>query len=192
MKKFLEFITICFIASILFSSCRSNLSVTKRLYNDGYYIASSKDKKVMATTKEKELLSKIKKPLYPETKQPKQSTSGVYSDSNDSADQNDMIASNEKMSSKTIAPYILKQVIKQKTKIAETPATHAKNIKSLTNIIGSDSSKTDGLSLFWIVILILLVLWALGLLGGIALGGLIHILLVIALVLLILWLLRII
>jgi hypothetical protein len=49
------------------------------------------------------------------------------------------------------------------------------------------------LSLIWIVILVLLILWALGLLaGGWGLGGLINILLVIALILLILWLLRII
>lgn len=51
----------------------------------------------------------------------------------------------------------------------------------------------DGLSLIWIVILVLLILWAFGLLGGgWGLGGLINVLLVIALILLILWLLRII
>jgi hypothetical protein len=50
---------------------------------------------------------------------------------------------------------------------------------------------TSDLSLLWIVIIILLVLWALGLIAG-NFGGLIHLLLVIALILLILWLLRII
>ena len=51
----------------------------------------------------------------------------------------------------------------------------------------------DGLSLFGIVILILLILWLVGAIsGGWGLGGLIHILLIVALILLILWLLRII
>jgi Family of unknown function (DUF5670) len=51
----------------------------------------------------------------------------------------------------------------------------------------------DGLSLFGIIILILLILWLVGAIsGGWGLGGFIHILLIIALILLILWLLRII
>ncbi len=55
------------------------------------------------------------------------------------------------------------------------------------------ASNGDALSLLWIVILVLLILWAIGFIaGGFGLGGLIHVLLVIALVLLILWLLRII
>ena len=51
----------------------------------------------------------------------------------------------------------------------------------------------DGLSLFGIIILILLILWLVGAIsGGWGLGGFIHVLLIIALILLILWLLRII
>ena len=51
----------------------------------------------------------------------------------------------------------------------------------------------DVLSLFWIVILILVITWLVALLtGGWGLGGFIYLLLVIALILLILWLLRII
>jgi hypothetical protein len=54
------------------------------------------------------------------------------------------------------------------------------------------ASSGEALSLFWIVILILLLLWAIGVIsGGWGLGGVIYILLVIALILLILWLLRI-
>jgi len=47
------------------------------------------------------------------------------------------------------------------------------------------------LSLLWVIVIILIVLWALGLLVG-DFGGLIHLLLLIALILFILWLLRII
>ncbi len=50
---------------------------------------------------------------------------------------------------------------------------------------------TSDLSMLWIVIIVLIVLWALGLIAG-NFGGLIHLLLLIALILLILWLLRII
>jgi cytoskeletal protein RodZ len=54
------------------------------------------------------------------------------------------------------------------------------------------ASSGEALSLFWIVILILLLLWAIGVIsGGWGLGGVIYILLIIALILLILWLLRI-
>lgn len=59
----------------------------------------------------------------------------------------------------------------------------------------SNSARTneDGLSLFGLVILILIILWLVAVLsGGWGLGGLIHVLLIVALILLILWLLRII
>ncbi|MCC6372390.1 MAG: hypothetical protein IT236_15405, partial [Bacteroidia bacterium] len=59
------------------------------------------------------------------------------------------------------------------------------------NSIGK-SEDNEERSLFWVVVLVLVVLWALGLIsGGLGLGILINLLLVIALVLLILWLLRI-
>jgi hypothetical protein len=50
----------------------------------------------------------------------------------------------------------------------------------------------DGLSLFWVVILVIIILWAIGFFAGWGTGGLINLLLVVALILLILWLLRII
>jgi hypothetical protein len=62
----------------------------------------------------------------------------------------------------------------------------------LINKSNTASNNTDGMSLFWVVILILLIFWAVGAAsGGFGLGGLINILLVIALILLILWLLQI-
>lgn len=57
--------------------------------------------------------------------------------------------------------------------------------------ISSPEPREDGLSLLWIIIVVILILWALGLIGGYG-GSLIHLLLVIALILLILWLLGII
>lgn len=70
------------------------------------------------------------------------------------------------------------------------PAVHLKEMIALKKPLASDR---DGLSLFWIVILVILVLWAIGFLaGGLGLGGLINLLLLVALILLILWLLKII
>ena len=43
---------------------------------------------------------------------------------------------------------------------------------------------------FWIIIIVLLVLWALGLVSGVLLGGLVHILLAVALILLVMWLVQ--
>jgi hypothetical protein len=64
-----------------------------------------------------------------------------------------------------------------------------KQIKS--SLFPSPAPASGDLSLLWIVIIILLILWALGLISG-NFGGLVHLLLVIALILLILWLLKII
>jgi len=61
----------------------------------------------------------------------------------------------------------------------------------LVNRPNTASSNDEGLSAFWVVVLVLLILWAVGL-WGFGIGGLINILLVIALVLLILWLLEVI
>jgi hypothetical protein len=69
------------------------------------------------------------------------------------------------------------------------PKASWKTLKSLKK--EARGSSDDALSLLWIVILVVLLLWLLGVIaGGLGLGGLIHILLVIALILLILWLIR--
>jgi hypothetical protein len=84
---------------------------------------------------------------------------------------------------------VLKQTI-NKTTIPDYSLFDMK-FKQQVNSSLFSSPVTSDLSLLWIVIIILLVLWALGLIAG-NFGGLIHLLLVIALILLILWLLRII
>ncbi len=94
---------------------------------------------------------------------------------------------NESNESVTKTNTITKETNNEKVKQVIAQLNHKLGNKTSTT---SYDRNGDGLSLFWIVILIVLVLWALGLLAG--LGGLINILLVIALVLLILWLLEII
>lgn len=69
-----------------------------------------------------------------------------------------------------------------------------KPIKTIDKLIDSGKlqagSDDDGLSLFWIIILIVLILWLLGFISG-NFGGIINLLLIIALILLILWLLKV-
>jgi hypothetical protein len=78
-------------------------------------------------------------------------------------------------------------------KSQETPFSILEKAENVKEKISPSASSDDALSLLWIVIVIILILWLLGFaLGGLGLGGAIHILLVIALILLILWLLGII
>jgi len=192
MKKIITFGVICIIASILFSSCRSNISITKRHYNKGYYVDFNNGKKVGLAPKEEEKVvqTKTSKPVYYSQDQAEQNTMGGYSGQSLIADNNVIAANNEKMQRNVISQQYTKQSLKPKIK--EEPAAQIKRTLFETKKMSSNSYVGDGLSLFWVVILVILILWALGLLaGGFGLGGLINVLLVIALVLLILWLLRI-
>jgi len=193
MKKIITFSTICIIASIFFSSCSSNLSVAKRHFNNGYYVAYSTSKQVVHTPKEEEKLlqNKTRKPLYSLQNKTEQNAIEEYSDQSTTGS-SDVVASNENTQHKAIPQRSTKQALKQKIKIIENTSPKIKHVFFKTQEIHSVSSDNEGLSLFWLVILVILILWALGLLaGGFGLGGLINLLLLIALILLILWLLRI-
>ncbi|HSY76434.1 MAG TPA: hypothetical protein VK890_06235, partial [Bacteroidia bacterium] len=69
MKKLITKSAICVSAAILFSSCMSNLSITKRHYNSGYYVEYSKGTPAGTTTaakEEKTSQSKVCIPSIPE------------------------------------------------------------------------------------------------------------------------------
>ncbi len=186
MKKLITFSAICIITSILFSSCSSNLSIAKRHFNNGYYIAYSKNKQAVRTPQEE-----VREPFYSAQNKTKQNTIGEYADQSPIIGNNDIVASNEKTRHKAISERNVKQAIKHKFKTIESPDVQIKSTLFEIKKINNDSSDRDGLSLFWVVILIILVLWALGFWGFGLVSGLINLLLLIALILLILWLLRI-
>jgi hypothetical protein len=190
MKRLITFIAICIIASILFASCRSNLLITKRRYNNGYYVTYNNGKKAVLTPKEEEKVvqTKTSKPSYYSQDKAEQNTMSGYSDQSLIADNNVIVASNEKMQRNAISQQYTKQPLKPKIK--EDPAVQINRTLFKPKKMSSNSHEGDGLSLFWVVILVILILWAIGLLAG-SIGGLINLLLVVALVLLILWLLRI-
>ena len=191
MKKLIPFSAICIIACILFTSCGSSISITKRHYNNGYYIAYSGGKQDDAPPKEEKRVvrTETNDPLNSLKEKAEKNTLGLYSLKSPITESNDLVASNEKIEHKSISQLKLKQALKQNSKIIELPATQIKN-RFLKSKKDSFAPMVEGgLSLFWLVILVVLILWALGFLIG-GFGGLLNILLVIALILFILWLLK--
>lgn len=190
MKKIITFSVICIMASILLSSCGSSISIAKRHYNNGYYISYNNGKQAVTTPKEEEKVVQAKSndPLSFLKNQKEQNTLNGYSSQSSISD--DAIASTGKIQQKSVSQKRIKQALKQKIKITEHPASQLKNtLFKLKKIRSGPMVEEGGYSLFWLVILAILILWALGLLVG-GWGGLVNILLVLALILFILWLLK--
>jgi hypothetical protein len=193
MKKLITISAICIITSILFASCKQNLSVTKRHYNNGYYIAHSKGKQAVQPAKTIQAAT------------PEKPTKVSYSIQNTNQ-QNDLIGITESNSvtfNQVVAKNTAARVKVEVTKTGTSKISHSissirpfvtpiSNIKAASKKVLVVADDRGGLSLFWIIILVILILWAFGFLGGYIFGGLINLLLLIALILLVLWLLRII
>lgn len=193
MKKHHGFSAIIIITCILFSSCGSNMSIIKRHYNNGYYMAFSEYKQTSHTSKDEEKVvqTKTQEPLNSiQFKAERNIKNGDFGQ-NIMPNNNDVPAINAQMQGKVISPQSIRQTIKQKTTFIKNRVAQIKHVLNETKKIKKNSVEGEGLSLFWIVILVILVLWALGFAGGFLLGGLINLLLVIALIGLILWLFRV-
>lgn len=178
MIQILKYSVLCLTALILFTSCESNLSITKRRYNKGYHIDHIKDQANLPVKKHK----KLEDPT---------GTISTYTYQTENI---------ENLPNGTTIPTLEEQQY-QSNSIQNTspitPTTNKTIVKhqKRSTVIGSVTiaDHEDGLSFFWVVILIILILWVLGLLsGGFGLGGLLNLLWIIALILLILWLLRVI
>jgi hypothetical protein len=191
MKKLITYGAICIIASILFSSCKSNISIAKRHYNKGYYVDYNSGKHDAATVKEeKTVQSNTSKPLNFQQDKVAPNSVSMQSDHSSVTEKNITIASNEKTKSTIPSKQNAKQTVKLKIKSITNPAAKIKRSLFGVDMAGTCSANDEGLSVFWVVILVLLILWAIGFIGY-GLVGLINVLLVIALILLILWLLRV-
>src|ERR1035437_145647 len=116
MKKLITFSAICIVASILLSSCGSNMSITKRHYNNGYYVSYSDGKQAVFTPKEKEVQSKTSEALNSVQDQTEQNTKSEYSEQSPATDNNVTVASNEKAQRKAISHQRTKEALKQITK----------------------------------------------------------------------------
>lgn len=171
------------------------MSITKRHYNNGYYIARTNGNQTPETkAQDKVAHTKTKRNLYPVQSKEEQNSINVYSDQTVIAENNSIASNGVEIHNKGVSRKHTQHAITsltQKPTITENREQIRKSAFETKKISG-DSGEREALSLFWIIILVILVLWAIGFLaGGFGLGGLINILLVIALVLLILWLLRI-
>jgi len=184
MKKHL--LTITVIACVIFlASC----SLTKRHYTNGYYVGHNSGKSSINKSKEQITNKDKKQPLY-----------AVRNlDGNRSLDNpksisfavDEIVAVTNKKTTNKITPITLHKRHEgyDVAKIFQKENSKSFRVKKLD----PDSLAADALSLFWIIILILLILWLVAILtGGWGLGDFVHILLVVALILLILWILRII
>jgi hypothetical protein len=198
MKKLLTFCSICITASMLFSSCASNFSIMKRHYTNGYYVDYTGNNKTITSKTEDKVAqpateTKVNEPQYSE-KQDQVSASPVSSNN----DKTPSLLANEKKALSKINSHLAnKQVLANKPgavegSFAENNKAVSESPKVVTGVADHDDGARAALSLFWLIIVIILILWLIGILaGGFGLGGLINLLLVVALILLILWLLRI-
>ena len=177
MKKLFLLTVIAILAGIILPSCDSSYSLTKRRYNRGYYVHHNSGK----TTGPVARTTRPVKVTEPEK---------IY-----------VLPSLTKVASSGEAPQNVTAEAPRKTNVSHEGVKHllpaelsvknqVKAIKKLAQRASADSGD-DALSLLWLVVVVILILYVIGLLLDIG-GPAIHILAVIALVLLILWLLKII
>ena len=194
MKKNLFMLAGTFImASILLSSC----SITKRRYTEGYYVSHNSSKQVEVKEQAQATQKKTKPSLHVVQNTNNPANLDYDSKHNAIPENNAVMASNKQSVNK---PNVV-QDKKYNSKYypnyirAAAPAKANSKLADAKKITAKPAAGDgdDVLSLIWVVILILVILWLIALLtGGWGLGGFIYLLLVIALILLILWLLRII
>jgi len=207
MKKIITFLSILLLTVLLLPSC--GVTIVKRQHSAGYYVNTNPRNPTIKSEKSQLRLDNptdltAETNSDPEVNNPaiirvgEESVSPVISE-NGSSDESTLSATDQGLTH-TELPIARTQKEKEKKVVPliekmsdRIPMAKKMNSKLKTTKAAQRSSGGEGLSLIWILILVLLILWAAGLLsGGWGHGGLLYILLVIALILLILWLLRII
>ncbi len=182
---------------MMLPSC--GVTIVKRQHTGGYYVSTNHRQHVakgeavnstdenIAETSTQPTAVEVEELATTETPATINEHTNSY-DAPATAKQNDAAPAGSDKASSTQRKFSLSSIAEKVPMMKKMNST-SKKVKFKSNSPRSD----EGLSLIWIVILVLLILWAAGLLGGgWGLGGLINVLLVIALILLILWLLRII
>ncbi len=185
MKKLIQLTVICVLAGFVISSCSSNLSITKRRYNKGFFVQHHKGVK----SPENKTIAKAgeKKQSAPQQFAPAVLSQEVVANS-------PAATPAPVLTAKATTPqnYSKAEKKEMRNQAIELAVKHpVKAVKRVGDLTRQDSGD-KALSLLWVVVVVILIVYLLGLLldwsGG---AGWIHILGIIALVLLILWLLRI-
>lgn len=183
MKTKLTYILACFAAIWLLASCNSRNALMKRHYMKGYYFERGTAKHTMPLPRnvDKAPVSVKHKRVVTATSEPL--AAADVAEATPTGQASTAVKSVKK-------PFRMRKHPPIYTLVPVIPGIKAaESQQPLMPVVRDD----DGLSLFWAVILVVVILWAIGFLtGGFGLGNLIHLLLVVALILLILWLLRII
>lgn len=183
MKKLFTYTTLCLIAILLMPSCKSKMGMTKRHYMKGYYVShtKAKDKTPHVKTHPKQIeADKITSVNVLSTK----AKEDAFNDQASTKSKESIMAS--AFPKKSTTSYS-----ENKASYKSLTITHpVKQLKQAASKVGTGQHEGHGHSLFWIIILILLILWIFGFLSA-SFGSLIHLLLIIALILFILWLLRV-
>ncbi|MFI5148845.1 MAG: hypothetical protein ACHQRM_03865 [Bacteroidia bacterium] len=173
------------------SSCSVQTSLVKRHYNSGYYVDRS-EKPYDADAREQAkpvAHSKSTVATLPKKEDPGAGTEIVLAPAIHQLAR--LHKAGSAVGSQTTATGATKPEVNTQTASAtQSPLNFTHKLVDVKHLNGE--GEREGLSLFWVVIIILLILWLFGLLGGgWGLGILINLLLLFALILLILWLLRI-
>jgi hypothetical protein len=191
MKKLLTFSSLCILASMLLSSCSSNISIVKRHYREGYYVDISKkapsvNYAAIKPERKKAVVTSLTSPELPGI--PEQY---VATNNQPNTTLMDLPANKKAPLKIKHALANTKQTLSQPFAVAKSATSALQNtpVFAYEGSAGYDGGERAALSLLWIVIIVILILWILGLAAGV--GDLINLLLLIALILLILWLLRI-
>jgi cobalamin biosynthesis Mg chelatase CobN len=201
MKKVFTLLSLLALTAVLFPSCGVN--VVKRKHNKGYHIEfASRHKSQQNDGEELSLRQSPSGDIAPENETIRKEETTVASSTEtaqpaETAARNEAAPSAEEVAVSSVATHSTAPKTHLNGKLVKAIADHTPMPKVLKQKVksiqqGESSARGGGLSLFWIIILILLLLWAFGYWGHWIDGGLIHVLLVIALVLLILWLLGVI
>jgi hypothetical protein len=192
MKKLIT-LSILFVLTSIFVSCKSS-SVMKRRYNKGYYVhhaaRHSEPKAIETAANTKTPL--VKAPVVTEQVKAATVTKPIVQPS-----ANLTAEANKSANTKTVAKENTSKtgLTKNSVKVIPTAFSQKRQLQLLKELVvkaKSGDPADDALSLLWILILVLLILYLLGFaFNDYGVGSAIHILAVVIVVLLILWLLRI-
>jgi hypothetical protein len=195
MKKIYTCILLTFLVGMFLSSCHTSINIKKRHYRKGYYVNINREwnnASCNEVSNEEQFVKEEKAPESFPSEINHESEKSIPAIKSKHVDDLPVPVNNHKIvleRSMYKGNYHVpaKTFAKKFVGLKQKPGHVFKKLNSIKDI-----NDDDGYSLLWILILILLILWLLGVLsGGWGLGGLLYILLVIALILLILWLLKI-
>ncbi|MCD6065813.1 MAG: hypothetical protein K0S33_639 [Bacteroidetes bacterium] len=202
MKKLLQLIAVSILTAFIFSSCANQTSIVKRRYNNGYYVSHTSKKHAKNNSSDVAVKADKMEHVKPDLTKEKQREVSA-------PDPNQLIAEAAIKQANALGSEQYKkhqESVNKKQKFAYNAyANHVDKIRRIEKLTGNDRisssieskmksqhTEHDVLSLFWVVLLVLLLLYLIGLLfDGFGLGWAVHIILLVLLILLILWLLRV-